>query len=159
VGDSEEWRTAGSAGIYEVSNRGRIRRADTRELKEPTKTASGFLVVNLYEQGRTNVTAVHSVVAHAFLGPRDSAFMVRHKDGDRTNCDASNLEYVKLGARIPRKASDQGKHLVGKLNGDQAAEIRRRAKAGESVKSLAERYGVSSCLVSNIKHGKKWKDA
>ena len=47
--------------------------------------------------------------------------------------------------------------MVGKLTKARAAEIRRRALAGELTRNLAEEFGVSSALVSNIKHGVKWK--
>jgi hypothetical protein len=155
----EEWRPVGESGVYEVSNLGRIRSACDHQVKEPSNTDAGVLVVNLYESGRCNVLAVHSVVAEAFLGARPKGFMVQPTDGDRTHCAASNLAYVPLGMRIPRKESDRGRPLAGKLTREQAAEIRSRAKAGEAVKNLAGSFGVSSSLVSNIKHGKKWKDA
>ena len=148
----------GSSGAYEVSNLGRVRSSDDHRLKHPTRTDTGALVVNLYERGRCNVTAVHSLVAEAFLGPRPRGFMVSPLDGDKTNCAASNLTYVSMGTRTPQKESEQSRFLVGKLNQLQASEIRRRAQAGEPVKKLAASFGVSSSLVSNIKHGKKWKD-
>jgi hypothetical protein len=85
--------------------------------------------------------------------------MIRHKDDDKTNCAVSNLAYVPLGFRQPRMAAEQGRYLVGKLSRKQAGEIKRRAKAGEAAKALAIEFGVNPTLVSNIKHGKKWKDA
>ena len=155
----EEWRPVGASGAYEVSDLGRVRSADDHRLKHPTRTDTGALVVNLYERGRGNVTAVHSLVAEAFLGPRQKGFMFSPPDGNKANCTASNLAYVAMGERAPRRESEQGRFLVGKLSRQQASDIRRRAQAGESVKRLAASYGVSSSLVSDIKHGKKWKDA
>jgi len=46
-----------------------------------------------------------------------------------------------------------------KLSPAVAAEIRRRAKAGEHPKELARRYGVSRPHISNILSGGIWRTA
>jgi hypothetical protein len=151
----ERWTPVDTLASYQVSL-GRIRNADGT-IKAPTISRYGTLVVNLYAKGKTDVQAVHSVVARAFLGPRPKGHMVVHKDGDASNCRAANLSYAPLGQRQPRKVSERGRPLAGKLTGAQALEIRLRAQAGESTLHLAEEFDVSSSLVSNIKKGKKWK--
>lgn len=154
--DPEVWQAIDASCAYEVSQFGRVRWADGR-IKLPTTSRDGTLVVNLYANGRNCVRAVHTLVAGAFLGPRPAGHMVVHKDNDPTNCHAVNLSYQPLSRREPRWASERGRYLVGKLTQARAAEIRRRALAGELTRNLAEEFGVSSALVSNIKHGVKWK--
>jgi len=152
---AEIWKSIEGASDYEISSHGYVRWTDGR-IKKPTISRAGVLVVNLYGNGSTKVRAVHSLVADAFLGPRPAGHMVSFKDSDSMNVDAENLTYVPLSLRQPRRPSERGKYLVGKLTRYQADEIRKRALAGESTLSLAEQFGVSSALVSNIKHGRKW---
>lgn len=40
------------------------------------------------------MVSVHSLVAHAFIGPRPPGLQINHIDADRTNNHFSNLEYV-----------------------------------------------------------------
>lgn len=55
---------------------------------------NGYLTVKLRVNGRRIGYKVHVLVAQKFLGPKpfDDA-VVRHMDGDQTNCAASNLRY------------------------------------------------------------------
>jgi hypothetical protein len=107
-------------------------------------------VINLYSNKKTNVRNLRSIVAEAFLRPRRPGEMTVHQDGDQLNCAASNLAYAPLGLRRP-------KYTPAKLTRLQADEIRKRARAGESVTSLAREFGVSAPLVSNIKNLVKWR--
>lgn len=57
--------------------------------------ANGDKVVTLYdEQGRPHTRLVAELVLETFVGPRPPGHAIRFKDGDRRNCDASNLEWV-----------------------------------------------------------------
>lgn len=152
----EVWKPVDASGAYEISSHGRVRWADGR-IKRPTITRDGALVVNLYANGKTNVLAVRTLVALAFLGPRPIGYMVVHNDKDQSNCRAANLSYSPLSLREPRQTSERGTYLVGKLTRDQATEIRMRALTGHSTRALAEEFGISSSLVSDIKYGRKWK--
>lgn len=149
MAEAEIWKTVPGCGDYEVSNLGRVRHARTGCPKVPTKRPAG-LVINLYSNKKTNVRNLRSIVAEAFIGGRRPGEMTVHKDGDRSNCAASNLAYAPLGLRRP-------KYTPGKLTRLQADEIRKRARAGESVTSLAREFGVSASLVSNIKNLVKWR--
>jgi hypothetical protein len=62
---------------------------------------SGDKVVTLYdEQGRPHTRLVAEVVLETFGGPRPPGHVVRFKDGNRLNCELSNLEWVESpGAR------------------------------------------------------------
>ncbi len=100
----EEWRKIPDVP-YEVSSAGRVRSLDTlvyagprighrlakgRVLK-PGIASNGYPTIVL---GRAVGTrTVHSLVAEAFIGPCPAGMEVRHKDGDRRNAAAANLEY------------------------------------------------------------------
>ena len=146
---AEVWKPIGCDRLYQVSNYGPVRWSDGR-LKGATSRPDGTLVVNLYAHGRTNVRAVHSLVAEAFLGPLPSGYMVVHSDHKPENCKVDNLAQVPLSLR----RATPGAEMSGKLTRAQALEIRSRARNGESTKRLAGEFGVSAPLVSNIKTGK-----
>jgi hypothetical protein len=61
--------------------------------------ARGDKVVTLYdEQGRPHTRPVAEVVLETFGGPRPAGHVVGFKDGDRLNCELSNLEWVEAPA-------------------------------------------------------------
>jgi hypothetical protein len=87
-------------GLYEVSSSGEVRRvADTNKNKagslvKQNRNTKGYPSVGLKKQdGSFGTVAVHRIVAAAFLGD-SNGFQVNHKDGDKGNNSAQNLEYV-----------------------------------------------------------------
>ena len=102
------WRAiTGYEGYYEVSMTGRIRSLDRividkrggkrilrgHEMKL-TRSAEGYLVVNLHKCGRSEVVGVHVIVATAFLPNPDNLPMVNHIDGVKEHNDVGNLEWA-----------------------------------------------------------------
>jgi|SRR6266852_291108 len=49
---------------------------------------------SVYVGSPVKCVTVHKLVALTFLGPRQNGQEVNHKDGDKSNCCPSNLEYV-----------------------------------------------------------------
>jgi hypothetical protein len=104
----EEWRRIGvNEGIffdrYEVSNYGRVRanpigkRQGSKPLRVlfQAKDDCGYPQVYLHYAPMKKMTVkVHRLVADAFLGPRADGLTVNHIDGDKTNNDARNLEFI-----------------------------------------------------------------
>lgn len=105
----EEWRDiAGYEDIYQVSNLGRVRslerlvqqrdgckrpyRIPPRVLK-PKRRRNGYLCVNLATQGETQTHNIHRLVAQAFVPNPDNLPTVNHRDEDKTNNRADNLEW------------------------------------------------------------------
>ena len=159
VQNEEKWRWVANSSGFEVSSHGRIRVYGTEEIKKPTLAKSGYFVVNLYEYRKSNVRNIHSLVAEAFIGPRTKGHMVFHLDGKRLNNQLENLTYCSLGQRRPLTAGGDSIFIRGpKLSDDQSSEIRRRAKSGESTSALAQEFGVSAPLISEIKHNRKWRE-
>lgn len=57
--------------------------------------ANGNRVVTLHdERGEPRTRLVAELVLEAFVGPRPAGHVVHFKDGDRLNCDLSNLEWA-----------------------------------------------------------------
>lgn len=95
---SECWRPVSRNPNYEVSDLGRVRRANTGRVLKPAQNSSragkrpGYFVVSLGYALRCQY--VHQLVAEAFLGPRPAGHDTDHRDKDRSNNRASNLRWL-----------------------------------------------------------------
>jgi hypothetical protein len=149
---------------YEVSSLGRVRYGPNHwkagTILPPIKE---YVRVTLRHEGKTKKCSVHSLVAAAFMEPsNDGSTKLDHKDGDKTNNAADNLEWVTPNQNQLR-AFDLGLQQRGaghgraKLTDDKVREIRRRYQGqwGEQTK-LAKEFGVSQMLIAKIVRGEIW---
>ena len=87
----EEWRDIkGYEGEYEVSNMGRVRNARNGYVLKPSLINSGYLTVSLGSRAKK---LVHRIVGEAFLDNPDGLPCINHRDCDKLNNNADNLEY------------------------------------------------------------------
>jgi hypothetical protein len=146
----EEWEPVAPAGYrdhYQVSDAGRVRRvspgASTRpgRIRKPTLASNGHPVLKLSAGGLARSFALSSLVAAAFLPPKPPGAMVlKHRDGDRTNCAASNLVWE------PRSDLAARGGWTPKLSAEQRAEVL-ALRGVRSAESLARRFGVSPTTI------------
>ena len=87
------WENVKSGHDYIVSNTGRVRRIGSDKDKVP-KTNKRYDQVDLYKDGKRTSKAVHILVAEAFVPNPDNKPEVNHKDGNKHNNHADNLEWV-----------------------------------------------------------------
>lgn len=92
--NTEVWRSVpGYADCYQVSNLGRFR--NSRGIRQPLTNWDGYLRVTLKrETGERAQVALHRLVAKAFIPNPENKPQVNHKNGDRGDCRAENLEWV-----------------------------------------------------------------
>lgn len=112
-GDStmeEIWKDIeGYEGRYQVSNLGRVKGLDryvpfginsSRMREVPGKLLKlqphnkGYLTANLSQHSIITSYLVHRLVAEAFMLNPDNKEMVNHKDGNKRNNNATNLEWA-----------------------------------------------------------------
>lgn len=117
----ENWKSiAGYEERYEVSDRGNVRslnyhREGRTKILKPKKNCGGYLVVNLRKDGQLKQPSVHRLVAQAFLPNPLNLPQVNHRDEDKLNNAASNLEWctasynINYGSRNRRMAEAQSK--------------------------------------------------
>ena len=103
----EEWRDiAGFEGYYQVSNLGRVRSLDRTyvdatgalrhykgKLLTPTDAGNGYRNVMLQANGKRATPRLCRVVAIAFVPNPDGLPQVNHKDENKANDIAENLEW------------------------------------------------------------------
>lgn len=97
----EIWKEVGENDKYMVSNTGKIRRSGSNK-DHSTRDKKGYKVVDLYRNSERVTRRVHRIVAEAFVPNPEGKTQVNHKDGNRHNNVASNLEWV--------TASENSKH-------------------------------------------------
>ena len=90
----EHWKDIeGYEELYQVSDLGRIK---TKKglIRKPTLNKNGYLYVNLRKDGKTHNIPVHRLVAIAFIEGQAPELTVNHKNEDKTDNRAENLEWL-----------------------------------------------------------------
>ena len=153
---NEEWRPVkGYEGLYEVSNFGRVISLRTNKILHQRKTRDGYRSVTLYDCNRKLKTKyVHRLVAVAFVPNPHNHPEVNHKDENKSNNRADNLEWcnrsynVNYGTGIRKRSIAKskpieqltldGKHvayyesstIAGKLNSCDPSLLRKVIRGG-----------------------------
>ena len=161
----EEWKPMqGSEGWYEVSNTGRIRRA------EPGKKAvvgrillqqvnhRGYMQVRLSMRCKKKTITVHRAVAAAFVGEIKNDDEVNHIDGNKRNNVAENLEIVSRSENMKHAHNVLKWNPRAKLTDGQVRRIRRmRINDWDEYKRLGEEFGVSAVVIYQAKRGSSYR--
>lgn len=171
--EGEQWRSVvGYEGLYEVSDHGRVRRLGRRASKRGGATVLAachsrrYVCVCLCAANVSHTVNVHRLVASAFIANPDQRPEVNHKDGNKHNNRADNLEWVTkaeneahamlTGLKAIVRGSQNGQSL---LNEETVLEARRRyARKETTLTAMAKEYGVSVPCLSEAVSGKhKWR--
>ncbi len=150
---------------FEIDPEGRIWRIRRNRVPcSPARAESegslGYLSVSFASE---NAWA-HRLVYQHYFGDIPEGLFINHKNGNKSDNRPSNLEavthsqnrrhsYLVLGER-PRQGNG-----APKLTAAQVAEIRLRARGGESPRSLAQQHGVTYQCVLWTLHGRSWRTA
>jgi len=173
----EQWKPVpGYEGLYEVSDRGRVRSVDRwlncrdgqrqwhrgRLLKQ-VDNGNGYQGVslsNLCEGTRPKRFYVHFLVLDAFVGPRPDEHQAAHGDGNRLNNRLSNLRWATVSENIADKLK-HGTHQLGEqnpvavLNEADVISIRQNYRYGLG-STLAQQYGVDPGTIYAVVKRKNW---
>lgn len=157
----------GYEGIYAVSDRGDVLSMNYAKSGLPglmtPRLRRGYLSVCLSKVGeKERDVTVHSLVAHAFIGPRPLGYTINHIDGCKTNNPVTNIEYVtpsenkKHAFRLGLQCNKGEQHSQSKLTNVQVEQIRQRVARGESQHSIAVSMEVSQSCISLASRGLRW---
>jgi hypothetical protein len=81
-------------GMYAISPFGEIVNLKTGKALYPKLNKDGYPRVSIYVNGKPRSMVVHRMVAKAFIPNPEDKPCVNHKDGIKTNCNVTNLEWV-----------------------------------------------------------------
>ena len=158
---NELWKPVQGYKYYEVSNLGRIKNTKLNLLKAQRLTKTGYLIVDLKEDGKKRTRYVHRLVAQAFIPNDENLPQVNHKDENKKNNCVENLEWCTAaynnayGTHIERVRLTQGR-ARGKSVVKLDPITRERLAFYESVSAAARDVGVSKQAIdwglASVKH-------
>lgn len=173
---TERWKPIpGYEGYYEISDLGRVKRtAPTKgtwvgRIITPTKGSDGYQTIRLSKDTVKKTYSTHRIVAIVFLGGYKPGLQVNHKNGNKLDPRADNLEWV-----TPRQNVHHARDVLGvkffpgdrargenngkaKLTENKVRQVKLLLEEGVPVKRIAAQFGVHHSQISRIKSGQAWK--
>lgn len=167
---NEVWKpVAGYEGIYEVSSIGRVRslsrpkegkyshKVEGRILAQGYNKANGYYSVNLCYKGKHRTSYVHRLVAGAFLPNPNGLEEVNHKDENKRNNRADNLEWcdrlynIHHGTGMSRRLRSIAASKKGRCYPKRIAQYTLDGKLVATYYSSEEAARALNCNGSNIR--------
>ena len=141
---------------YEVTKAGEVINKHTGKIIKAQKNGKGYLRVAIGKK----LMFVHRLVAEKYIPNPKNKPQVNHKDGNKLNNNAENLEWV-TNKENRNHAVKNGLHFCGekcswaKLTEKQVDFIRKHTELNP--KELAELFGVSVSHIREIRRNESWK--
>lgn len=112
----EIWKDIeGYEGLYQISNLCNVKKISSGRILKQCKNAYGYLKVGLNKNGKQKVFCIHTLVARAFIPNPENKSQVNHKDGNKTNNNINNLEWVTQQENLAH-AFKTGLRIIKKVN-------------------------------------------
>jgi hypothetical protein len=164
----ESWSPVEGFDGYFISNKGRVFTSKLKQYKimKTSPCRLGYISLHLsIGHGITKNCKIHRLVAIAFLENTDSTKKeINHKDGNKENNSAENLEWCTRKENMRhavssglKKSSKGERHGMSKLAGKDIENIRWMWDIGFDHKFLSTFYGVHFSTVYRIVNEKIWK--
>jgi hypothetical protein len=166
--------------LYQISNLGRVkslkREVFNRRLNKNTPISEkilkiglsgGYPTINLCKDGKCVNHHIHNLVAIYFIPNPENKKCVNHKDGVKTNCYSTNLEWAtysenskhafRTGLQKPTLTFGED-HGLSRLKKEQIVQIRKIYSEGNiTQRKLATIFDVTQGTIGSIINRKTWK--
>lgn len=165
----ERWKTCAGFPDYEISDKGRVRRATDSahgpkkgHILKPWVQPNGYLVVSLWRNGKGFNRYIHRMVAITFHGHPPAGHEVAHIDGNPANNSAINLRWAtKSENHIDKRRHGTmlrgERHHSAKLTANKVTELRRAYAEGKSIDRLANETGVHRMTIYRAVKRLSWR--
>lgn len=165
----EKWKyIEGTNHKYQASNLGRVRRMHAQKWRKEytilkgSPDGSGYMRHHLSIDGKSFGKHVHRIIAETFVNNTNNLPNVNHKDGNKKNNCAINLEWVTPKGNAIHAASlflyPYGeKHHQSKLTKKDVIEIRRLSDLKVKQRDIAKQFNINQRNVWQIIHKITWK--
>lgn len=175
----EVWKDiAGYEGLYQVSDLGRVKSLDryvdygkTTALRKgrilkPGKATGGYLQVELWKSGASSTKLIHRLVAEAFVPNGENLSEVNHKDENKENNSADNLEWcsrkynINYGTGNDRRIKNKVVAVVMcALDGTELKEFPSVSEAARAISGKCVKGNITECCNGRVKTacGYIWK--
>ena len=141
---------------YEITSNGEVINIHTGKHIKPQANGKGYLRVAIGKK----LMFVHRLVATKYVSNPDNLPQVNHKDGNKLNNKADNLEWV-TNQQNRDHALNNGLHCIGencswaKLTKAQVDFIRKHLEINS--KEMAKIFNISDGHVREIRRDESWK--
>ena len=177
----EIWKDInGYEGIYQISNTGRLKSLKRLFIRKNNinpynkeeiilklqNNGKGYLFIRLSKNSKHKYYYIHRLVALHFIDNPSNKPAVNHKDGNKSNNNVNNLEWVtnsenqihalETGLLIPKGAVGI-KNTKSKLTDNDILIIREKSLEGIRGTDIAKIFNVCKTTISGIKNNKTWK--
>jgi hypothetical protein len=157
----EKWKPMiGFEGLYEVSNKGYIRsipRNGTQRhgrVLSRNKDMDGYLVCKVRNKDKVKTVKIHREVAKAFLPNPETKPQVNHKNGNKADCELSNLEWVTHSENIfHAKLNGLQMECPNRVSVNQIARDGNLVATYESLKQAEEKTSIHWTGISAVLRG------
>ena len=150
---------------YMIGDDGSVFSEITNKMLKPFINPSGYYLVDISLEGKSYTRQVHRLVAIAFIPNPLRLETVNHIDGDKSNNDVSNLEWMTLGDNVrhawstglakPRHGIENPANVYSE---DQIHKLCQMLEAGNmNYKQIAKECNVNVTLIYDIRIRGKWK--
>ena len=125
------------------------------------KIKNGYLVVYLRKDKTTHPEYVHRLIAKTYIQNPNNYAVVNHKDGNKSNCAANNLEWVSYAMNnqhaYDNNLREKGEHhYKSKLTDEDVKSIRRDGKYA-TYEEIAAKYNVTKATIRDVLINRTWK--
>ena len=160
----EIWKDIeGYEGLYQVSNLGRVKslKSNKEKILKSNSNGHNYLRLLLCKNNKKKSLLVHRLVAKAFIPNIDNLPEVNHKDEDKTNNCADNLEWCtakynsNFGTRKKRLSELKNKAVI-QIKEEKVINIFKSAKEAKKKTGINK---ISACCRNEFKQagGYVWK--
>ena len=147
---------------FEISNNGQLRNIKTETIYKQTINKKGYcqVCVSLGSRSKKKIFRIHKAVAETFISNPENKQEVNHKDGDKSNNNVSNLEWVTAseniqhayqnGLKKPLYGMDNG---ASKLTQSDIEYIRERFVYGDhkcGARALGRKFNVDKNMILDV---------
>lgn len=162
--DKLEWRIVKEYNRYEVNQNGEIRHINRRHILKPQKNKNGYVYVTFNIQGQRKHFAVHRIVANAFVPNPLNLKEVNHKDYNKENNCANNLEWISSSANKIHAYKKEQNHYSRSKKVEQYSLEGILIKTFNSITQAAQEMNCCKSAISNCclgrtssSQGFRWK--
>lgn len=169
---NETWKPVkGYEGIYEVSDLGQVRSLPRKvhnyikpgRIIKPHNNGHSYQYITLYKgDGGKRKTYIHRLVAEAFIPNPENYEQINHKDFDKTNNAAVNLEWVSREENMQHYRSSQ---YAKRVESERLSKIQYKTferineykkpiltmyDKGYSISEIRDEIGIGKDFISNV---------
>lgn len=150
------------SGRYFVSDDGFVINKYGKNLKPSINPITGYCQVNLFRDGKPNMRYVHRLVATAFINKPAGTCEVNHKDGNKRNNAASNLEWTDRSTNMLhayRNGLHKTTHIAAYTKYGEFVRTFDSVREAMAFCGVEYNAGISRCITGKVKtaHGYRWE--